>query len=384
MRRLVCLAVPLALAACQPEPTTPGATVDRVEVTPAAPTIQQGASTQLHATAVWSDGLVSDVTERAAWASSAESVVQVSSADGSRGLAVGRAVGPATVTATLDGLAGAASVTVVVPAVVSVLVEPSTASLAKGRDLQLTATATYGNGTSVDVTRLAAWTTDAPAVAALGGSGWEGVVHAAGEGTAQIAAELDGVAGAMSLTVTPATLDLIRVEVRPIFYPGVTSPLAAIAVYSDREVDVTADASWAISPEGVVTTTFGAGGAVVRAVGVGVATFAAGYLGLTGSATVQVSDASLAMLDVSPGTATLVVGGTLPLRAIGSYDAGRTMLDLTDLVTWSGGSPLVATLSDAPGQEGVLTGLGTGQTVVTAEFGGRLAHGIVVVTAPGP
>jgi Big-like domain-containing protein len=120
-RRLLLLPLALAaLAACSSggddTPTPPPThTLSRVDVTPAAPWLLVGSTANFYATAYYSDASSSDVTQQATWTSSAGTLLSVSNAAGTRGLANAVAVGPATVTATYDGIAGSTSATVVAP-----------------------------------------------------------------------------------------------------------------------------------------------------------------------------------------------------------------------------------------------------------------------------
>ena len=61
---------------------------------------------QLTATGIYSDHSTQDLTKQVTWGSSDSSVASVSNAAGSNGLASALAVGPAAVSATLDGVTG--------------------------------------------------------------------------------------------------------------------------------------------------------------------------------------------------------------------------------------------------------------------------------------
>ena len=83
-------------------------------------------------------------------------------------------------------------------------------------------------------------------------------------------------------------------------------------------------------------------------------------------------EAKLTSIAVSPSTASLVVGGTAPLVATGTYDNGNSK-DLTQSVSWvvSVSSPNgAATVSNTAGTKGVVTGVSAGTATVTASSGG--------------
>ena len=112
-RRLIAAAMTtglvVALVSCDKSPTSPrlpqppsapgpapGPTLVRVEII-APPSIEPGASTQLRANAVKSDGSVEDVTSQSQWTSSDTRVLEIRVADGI--VVTARARGEATITA---------------------------------------------------------------------------------------------------------------------------------------------------------------------------------------------------------------------------------------------------------------------------------------------
>jgi hypothetical protein len=74
--------------------------IERIEVTPATPTLVVGTPRQFTATAFLSDGTSRNVTELVSWASSSEARTSVSNAAGSKGLAQTAAADTAAISAT--------------------------------------------------------------------------------------------------------------------------------------------------------------------------------------------------------------------------------------------------------------------------------------------
>jgi uncharacterized protein YjdB len=96
----------------------------------------------------------------------------------------------------------------------------------------------------------------------------------------------------------------------------------------------------------------------------------------------------LEQIHLSPATRTVAIGGTLALKALGSFDNGRS-LDVTEQVTWSSDDGDVAAISNTQGTRGRLTGIGSGVAVVTArhrDFGveSRESDGEFTIGAGGP
>src|SRR5207244_4447319 len=116
--------------------TVAGAPVASVTVTPASASVQAGQTVQLTATLKDANGNI--LTGRTVtWSSNNTSVATVNNTGLVMGVAAG---GPATITATSEGQSGTSSITVTPVPVASVTVTPSTASVAVGATVQLTAT----------------------------------------------------------------------------------------------------------------------------------------------------------------------------------------------------------------------------------------------------
>ncbi|HSQ29801.1 MAG TPA: Ig-like domain-containing protein [Gemmatimonadaceae bacterium] len=115
--------------------------VATVTVQPTSATILQNQTTTFAAVTKDANGNV--LTGRTiTWSSSSTTVATINSS----GTATGGAAGVTTITATSEGKSGTASLTVNLAPVVSVIVSPVTASVAKGKQIQLTATAKDANG----------------------------------------------------------------------------------------------------------------------------------------------------------------------------------------------------------------------------------------------
>jgi uncharacterized protein YjdB len=112
------------------------------------------------------------------------------------GLVTGVAAGPATITATSEGVSGSASITVQEP-VASVDVTPAIDTVRAGTTLQLTATPRDAGGNPL-TGRTITWSTSDGAVATVD---TDGLVTGEGNGTATITAEVEGQDGTADVTV---------------------------------------------------------------------------------------------------------------------------------------------------------------------------------------
>src|SRR6266498_6085269 len=170
--------------------------VASVEVTPATASVPVGGTVQL--TARPKNAAGNPLTGRTlTWQSSAAAVASVDAS----GLVTGQAAGgPVTITATSEGKAGTAAVTVTAIPVASVEVAPATASVPVGGTAQLTATPKDAAGNLL-TGRTVTWQSSDAAVASVDASGL--VTGKSLGGPVTITATSEGKTGTAAGTITP-------------------------------------------------------------------------------------------------------------------------------------------------------------------------------------
>jgi YD repeat-containing protein len=173
-----------------------------IAVTPAAPTILQNATQQFTATGTNTDNSTQDLTSSVVWGSSATTIATIDNS----GLATAIAPGTTNITATVGSVSGSATVTVTPPALVSIAVTPSNTSIPAGTPQQFTAMGTYSDGSTQDVSSTATWTSSAPAVVTINGSG---VATGLSPGGAVLTAALSGISGSTNVTIGPGAVSYI-------------------------------------------------------------------------------------------------------------------------------------------------------------------------------
>lgn len=91
------------------------------------------------------------------------------------------------------------------PTLTSLAVTPANSSQDIGASIQFTATATFSNGSTQNVTSLATWTSSAPAVATVSSAtGTKGTVTAVATGSSLITASYGGLTSSTTVTASPA------------------------------------------------------------------------------------------------------------------------------------------------------------------------------------
>ena len=176
---------------------------------------------------------------------------------------------------------------------VSLALSPINPSISKGAVQQFTATGTYSDNSTQDVTISAAWTSSITSVATISNAaGVNGRATSVAAGTTTITAAIGGVSASTILTVTPATLLSLAVSpTNPSISLGSPQQFTVTGTYSDNSTqDVTISATWTSSAASVasISNTAGANGRATS-VAVGTTTITAALGGVSASTTLTVT-----------------------------------------------------------------------------------------------
>jgi hypothetical protein len=275
--------------------TVTPATIVSVEVTPLAPSIVDGNEQQFVAMGTFSDASVQDITADAVWDSSDVGVATISNADGSEGLATSVTDGVTTITATFDFVSDNTTLTVTPAELVSIDVTPTTQTIGIGVTLQFTATGTYTDETTQDITTSVTWSSSNTAKATISNAGGsEGLATAVANGSTTITATLGLISDNTLLTVAKI-LDYVEITpTTPTLKKNKNRQLKGRAYYSDgTNSNKTADITrWTSSNEAVIKMNYGGTAGKVRALtnsGTSTITFTYTENGITRSDTLDIT-----------------------------------------------------------------------------------------------
>ena len=346
-----------------------------ISVMPTNPSIALGTTQQFTATGIYSDNSTQDLTSSATWSSSIRAVATASNAPGSNGLATSVAVGLTTITATdpASGINDSTTLTVTAAVLVSISVMPTNPSIALGTTQQFTATGIYSDNSTQDLTSSATWSSSIRTVATISNApGSNGFATSVAIGFTTITATdpASGIDDSSTLTVTAAVLVSISVTpTNPSIALGTTQQFTATGTYSDSSTqDLTTSATWSSSIRTVSTISNAPGSnGLATSVAIGFATITATdpASGIDDSSTLEVTAAVLVSISVTPTSPSIALGTTQQFTATGTYSDNSTQ-DLTTSATWSSSIRAVATISNAPGSNGLATSVGDGTTTITA------------------
>ncbi len=358
------------------------AVLQSISITPNNPSIAKGTTQQFTATGLFSDRTTQDLTSSVTWASSDPSA-SISNANGTKGLATGASVGMSTITATQNGVTGMAVLTVSAAALDSITVTPGAPSIAKGTTVQFTATGTYSDQSTQDLTQQVTWSTVDNNVATVSNAmNSQGLATGAGTGMTTVKATLGNVTGSAGITVSAANLlSLAITPVDPSVALGSTVQFTASGTFSDNSVqNLTAAATWTSSDQTVATVSNQMGQAgLATTLKAGPTTIGATVNGVSASSTLTVTAAVLTGITVTPLNPSIAKGTYLQCTAIGTYSDNTTQ-DVTTQVTWQSSSASVV-VSNAMNSKGVVYGASAGSANVTASLQNVTGKTLVTVTA---
>ncbi|PLX82391.1 MAG: hypothetical protein C0617_14875 [Desulfuromonas sp.] len=178
------------------------AVLDSIAITPVDPELAADTSLELTATGTFSDGSTSDLTEEVLWSSDDESIATVSNDAGDEGLARGLSAGDATIEAEFQDIIAEADLSVTDALLEEIEIEPEDPTIEVGARQQFTATGTFSDNTTQDITRDANWSSDDEDVATVSNdSDSKGLARGLDEGEAFIEASKSGISASTELTV---------------------------------------------------------------------------------------------------------------------------------------------------------------------------------------
>jgi uncharacterized protein YjdB len=360
------------------------ATLVSLAINPANSTIAVNTFQSFTAVGTFSDGSTHNITTTASWSSSATNVATIPVHNA---VAKGLAPGTTTITAASGSVSATTVLTVSNATLVSVDIAPATLTIPAGVIVNLSATGTFSDGSTQDLTVPCNWASTNSGVASVNNSGSSsGITTAISPGstniTATAPASLGSKVGMATVTVTTATLTKIALSTPnglTTIAPSGNLQFKAIGTYSDNTTQVITKAvTWTSSNSSVATVN---GNGLATGQGGGAANISAAQNGVVATQGIVVTSSPLLSITVtSPNPSNQLAQQTsVQLVATGNFQDGST-LNLTSVATWTSSSPGVATVGSTTG---AVTGVAKGSTNITALFGGVAGtlNGLQVTTA---
>lgn len=340
-----------------------------IRVTPSTSAIYPNAPERLDVTAYDDAGRVMALADGTArWTSSNTGVLLIDDS----GVATGKTMGSAVVSARIGPKSATATVNVLAVAVANVAVSLGASTLDVGQTTSATAALTDASGNSL-TGRTVAWQSSNSAVAAVNASG---VVTTFAKGVVTITAIAEGKTGTASLTVAAKTVAQVAVTPNPAAATvGQTAQLVAVPKDAQGTAMTGRTITWTSSNSAVASVS---STGLVTAVSAGSATISATADGVAGQAAFTSTATTAASVSVTPSDSHVQVGQPLALVA-SVYDASGNLLT-SRVPTWASSNPTVATVAN----DGRVTGVSTGTATIVATVDGKSASAAIGVDAPPP
>ena len=247
----------------------------------------------------------------------------------------------------------------------SIQVTPVDANIPDDSFLQYTATGTFDDSTTANITDLVNWSSSNPSICTISAAGLAACVAL---GITQITATLGSASDSTYVAVGP----IISIAVTPadanIASNGTQQYTATATFQGGAQQNITDIVVWSSSAPGVATISNAPGtiGLATAGSGTGVTTITATFGSISGSTFLVVGTVS--SFAVTPAVAYIPSSSTQQYTATLTF-ADSSTADITDDTTWSSSATSVATISNAPGTQGLATGTsGSGFTTITGTF----------------
>ena len=175
-----------------------------IAITPEATTIPNGSQQQFNAMGTYSDASKQDLTAVVTWSSSSPLIADISNAPDSPGLAQALSVGITNIEATYKGVSDSTSLTISAATLVSIAITPANSSIPISAKKQYTATGTYSDTSTHDITQDVVWYSSNQSIATISNDDvTKGTATAIALGTTTITAtDGNGITNSTPLHVT--------------------------------------------------------------------------------------------------------------------------------------------------------------------------------------
>ena len=257
------------------------------------------------------------------------------------------------------------------PAVASVELSPSTASVMVGASVTLAAVTRDAQGHEL-TGRTISWNSSAPTVATVTSAG---VVTGVAAGPVTISATSEGRSAQAQVTVTPVPIATVAITSNPgAVVVGRSATLAAVAKDAQGNVLVGRAITWSSASTDVATVT---SGGVVTGVSLGSALITASAEGKSADASVTVVPVPVASVSIAPDTVSLKLSQTRAFVATVRDDLGNILTNRT--VRWLTSNAAIARVDSA---SGMVLAEDDGLATITATVEGKSGSGQVRVYSP--
>jgi hypothetical protein len=364
-----------------------------IALRPSELTITLGQKQQIKATGIYANGKQKDISSSVSWSSSAASIAFLEDTLGSPGLVTSAATGSTVITATDPGtgIIGTTSLTVSEAKLISFTLSPDDSQISLGSNFSLSATGSFSDGTSREITAELLWASlNRNVVDVNDTDAGKGLIYTKSAGSATITATdpETGLTGSAAIKVTKANiLSLEILQMNPSIPLGENIQFTARCKFTDGSSHVLMDSlDWYSSNSSVAqfsSDTNKKGLAFSKNAGTVKITAKDSQTGKTATTSLNVTPAKLVSYLISPRFPSLAVGKKERLSVTGIY-TDQSQKDLTKSSEWSVADQSVAKIANTYEEKGIVTSLSIGSTDISArdpESGKSVTTTLMVTSA---
>ena len=336
-----------------------------IEITPNKGTLSIGQSSQLSARLKDAQGNI--VAGRdVSWSSSDTAIVTVSNA----GMLTAISDGESTITASVEGVSGFATVTVSGAPVASISVSAQSASISVGQTQQLTASVSDAGGNILN-DRIMSWTTSNEASATVSNAG---LVTGIALGSSTITGTSEGKSATVVVEVSVSPVSSVSVTPQSVkLSAGQTQQLSETVTDKDGNVLSGFVIIWSSTNSASVTVS---NTGLITGIAPGSSSITATIEGKIATASVNVAKAAVSSIGLKPNLSVVRIDENQQVIATVKSTSGGELQGVR--LNWSSSDSSIATVSTT----GVVTGKSVGTATIIVSFGGVTAQAKIEVIDP--
>ena len=331
-------------------------------ISPTSLTLAIASSQQLSVTGLYTDNSVEAFDNQVTWETSDVNVASISNS----GVVTGVSSGDVSITASVDAVSSSLSVTVSPATLQSIVINSQVTQIAAGLTSSFSAKGLYSDGTEQSLSDQLVWSVADTSIASINSE--TGLLTALKAGTTSVIASKEGLSSSIIITVSQASLTEIAITPSIIsLAAGSSETVNVTAIFSDNtKQDVSSQVEWLNSNEQVAVIE--SNSFTVFALVAGSTTLSASISGQQADLSVNVTDAELVSLSLSPVNASIPLGQSQQYSAQGTFTDGSVQ-DLTSEVTWLSSDEGKALISNTESLEGFAESIAVGSVTLTAVLG---------------
>ncbi|WP_293745950.1 Ig-like domain-containing protein [uncultured Paraglaciecola sp.] len=331
-------------------------------ISPTTVTLAIASSQQLSLSGIYSDNSNETLTNGITWQSSNPSIASISNT----GVVLGISVGTVSITAGVGELSSNLNVTISPATLQSIVVSSPIIQIAAGLTSNFSAKGIYSDGTEQDLSNQVVWSVSDSTIASINSE--TGLLTALQTGSVSAIASKQGLTSSLSISVSAATLTGIAITPSELsLAKGTIEPITVTATFSDNtKLDVGSQVEWTNSNNEIASIE--SDPSTVSALMPGSTTLTASLSGQQAELSIDVTDAELVSLTLSPINTSIPLGQSQQYSAQGTFSDG-TVQDLTSEVTWLSSNQDKALISNTQSSPGLADSVALGSTSLTAVLG---------------